>query len=57
MHSLADCVAARREGFHAAQLGYPWDANPFTEPVEALLRVEWHVGWWEEMRARLANNG
>lgn len=50
MHSLDDCIAARREGFHAARLGYPWDMNPFTQSGDALLRIEWHVGWWEGLR-------
>lgn len=57
MRSRTDCIAARREGLHAARLGYPWDMNPFTQPAEAMLRIEWHVGWWEGMRAQLADDG
>jgi hypothetical protein len=32
---------------HAARLGLFWEANPFTEPADALLRIEWHLGWWD----------
>ena len=47
MHSLAACIAARNGGMHAAKHGLFWEANPFTEPADALLRIEWHLGWWD----------
>lgn len=47
MHSLAACIAARNGGAHAARLGLFWEANPFTEPADTLLRIEWHLGWWD----------